>query len=104
MAPEVENLKDNHVLPSGFQLWFSIFKLKTWKPIFGRVPKVENLKEKSCPTFGLLNLVFNFGSEFSKRRKHDKSLSSPAGARKLSNDTLPAIGFNGSTSHRVKVS
>ena len=27
------------------------------------VPKVENLKEKSCPTFGFSTLVFNFSIE-----------------------------------------
>ena len=59
-SQKLKTWKKNHVLPSGFQLWFSIFELKTWKPIFGRVPKVENLKEKSCPTFGFSTVVFNF--------------------------------------------
>ena len=39
------------------------FKFSTWKPVFGRAPKVENLTEKSCPTFGFSTLVFHFQVE-----------------------------------------
>ena len=39
------------------------FKISTWKPVFGKAPKVENLTEKSCPTFGFSTLVFHFQVE-----------------------------------------